>query len=396
MQVATAQSRATDERIAVEDLAVALDLGGRGKPDFVALYFSVASAAEGVRSAAVARFGNMALHGGSSCLGIMTQDGVNIEGNAGLGALAIWDALGNYGTGSTDLGNDASDAARRATEAALAAAGRPGEIPDLVWLTVAPGREEQVLDGVRLVIGQETPIVGGSAADNDVSGKWSQFGPTQSHGEGVVVSVLFPSTGIASAYQSGYAPTGDSGEVTRVAGRRLFEIDGYPASKVYSAWTSSAVPMAGKEPEPILSAATLWPLGRVTREIAGVPFHLLAHPAVANPDGSLDLFADVAQGDRLWQMQGSADSLVARAGRVARQAHDDAGGDIAGALVVYCGGCMLAVRDRMDEVRDGITAGLGGVPWLGVFTFGEQGVPDGGRAKHGNLMISCTVFGRDP
>jgi hypothetical protein len=152
------------------------------------------------------------------------------------------------------------------------------------------------------------------------------------------------------------------------------------------------VPTAADAPVSILAAATLWPLGRVTRHVAGVPFHLLAHPAVANPDGSIDLFADVAVGDRLWQMQGSADSLVARAGRVAQQARDDAGGHVTGALVVYCGGCMLAVRDRMDSVRDGINAALGDVPWLGVFTFGEQGVPSGGKSKHGNLMISCTVF----
>jgi hypothetical protein len=93
-------------------------------------------------------------------------------------------------------------------------------------------------------------------------------------------------------------------------------------------------------------------------------------------------------------MRGSADSLVARAGRVVQQARDDAGGDVAGALVVYCGGCMLAVRDRMPEVQASINEALGEVPWLGVFTFGEQGVPTGGRAKHGNLMISCTAFGK--
>lgn len=395
MDIRTAQSRAGDAVSAVEELAGVLDVDDRGMPDFLALHFGVGSAAEEVRSAAAARLGAGALHGGSSCLGVMTQDGVNVESGAGLGVLAIWDAAGSYGTGSADLGTDVGESARRAAEAALIAAKRPGEIPDLVWLTVAPGREEQVLCGLRALFGAETLIVGGSSADNDVGGNWAQFGPSHSHDEGVVVSVLFPSTSVSSAYQSGYAPTGDSGMVTRVAGRRLFEIDGQPAAGVYHGWTGSAVPLAGEASESILAAATLWPLGRVTRQIAGVPFYLLAHPAVANPDGSLDLFADVAQGDRLWQMRGSADSLVARAGRVARQARDDAGGDMAGALVIYCGGCMLAVRDRMDEVRRGIADALGDVPWLGIFTFGEQGVPAGATATHGNLMISCTVFGKD-
>ncbi|TGD61314.1 hypothetical protein EYC08_18855 [Tabrizicola sp. WMC-M-20] len=396
MKIVTAQSRAKEASRAIEELVLALRLDAGRKPDFLAVHFGVGMPAESLQSAMAAQFDSTALHGGSSCLGIMTQESVNIESGAGLGALAIWDAAGNYGTGSADLGTNAGDAARRATQIALAAAGRPGEIPDLVWLTVAPGREEQVLDGIRAVIGTETPIVGGSAADNDVSGKWAQFGPSQSHSEGVVVSVLFPSTSVASAYQSGYAPTGDNGVVTRVDGRRLLEIDGQPAATVYHGWTGGAVPVADDTPQSILAAATLWPLGRVTREIAGVPFHLLAHPAVANPDGSIDLFADITKGDRLWQMRGSADSLTSRAGRVARQACDDSAGDIAGALVVYCGGCMLAVQDRMDEVQQGINAALGDVPWLGVFTFGEQGVPAGAMAKHGNLMISCTVFEREP
>jgi hypothetical protein len=136
----------------------------------------------------------------------------------------------------------------------------------------------------------------------------------------------------------------------------------------------------------------LWPLGRVTREVVGVPFHLLAHPATSNPDGSLELFADMSEGDRIWQMRGSVDSLVARAGRIAAQARSNAGSEIAGALVVYCGGCMLAVRERMEEVRSGVNAALGDVPWIGLFTFGEQGLPPGGEVEHGNLMISCTII----
>ena len=394
MKTATAHSCALDAAQAVEDVSRALHLQGRGEPDFVALHFGAGLSAEALRGHAAARFGSIALHGGTSCLGVMTQNGVLIDSGAALGAFAIWDASGSYGTASAELGSDAYAAAVLATQKALVAAGRFDEIPDLVWLTVAPGREEQVLQGIRAVIGDKTTIVGGSSADNDVTGQWAQFGPEHSHREGVVVSVLFPSIPVSSAYQSGYVPTSDSGIVTRVEGRRLYEIDGQPAAQAYHRWTAGAVPMADATPQSILADSTLWPLGRITRQIAGVPFHLLAHPAMSNPDGSIELFADVATGDRLWQMQGSVDSLLARAGRVARHARQDAGGEIAGALVVYCGGCLLAVQDRMNEVHQGLNAALGDTPWLGVFTFGEQGVPEGEVASHGNLMISCTVFGK--
>jgi hypothetical protein len=392
MRIKTARSQATDPESVIAGIARDLGIGGMGRPQFLALHFGAGIPAAGLADAARRLAG--AVHGGSSCLGIMTEAGVDIATGASVGALAIWDPYGSYGTASRDLGSDAAAAAREATEAALAAADRAGEIPDLVWLTVAPGREETVIEGIRSVIGPGAMIVGGSAADNDISGNWAQFGPGATHRDGVVVSVLFPSTPFATSYQSGYAPTGTSGVVTRVEGRRLHEIDHQPAAEVYHRWTGGAVPVAVDKDLSILADATLWPLGRVTRHVAGVPFHLLAHPAVARSDGALDLFAHVSTGDRLWQMQGSADSLVARAGRVAEQARDGIADEPAGALVIYCGGCMLSVRDRMGEVHAGIDRALGGAPWLGVFTFGEQGVPAGGRAKHGNLMISCTVFGK--
>ena len=62
------------------------------------------------------------------------------------------------------------------------------------------------------------------------------------------------------------------------------------------------------------------------------------------------------------------------------EAIDVGASDVAGALVVYCGGCMLAVQGRMDEVVNGINAALAGRPFLGTFTFGEQGCfPAGGE-----------------
>lgn len=391
MILRSVQSASGEISSGLAEIKSELDIGRFGAPDFLALHFGVDLDATQLHREAKTMLGSKALHGGSSCLGIMGASGVDISG-AGLGVFAIWDADGSYGTSSVDLGDDAEAAARDAATQALLCAGRPGEIPEMVWLTVAPGREEDVIAGLRAVVGMETLIVGGSSADNDVTGRWAQFGPDAVHSDGLVVTVLFPSCPVASSYQSGYAPTGAKGTVTRVEGRRLFEIDGRAAAGVLSEWSSGAVSVAEGDARSILAEATFWPLGRVTRQVAGVPFHLLAHPAVTHPDGAVDLFAAVSEGDELWQMQGSADSLVARAGRVAAQAKKNAGGEIAGALVVYCGGCMLAVRDRMDEVAAGVRQQLGDKPWLGVFTFGEQGVPAGDGAKHGNLMISCTTF----
>lgn len=303
MKIISAQSTSGDGPSGLADIVSQMDIAGRGAPDFIAIHFGVGLDAAELQVGAKNCIGSAALHGGSSCLGVMGPSGVDVSGS-GLGAFAIWDGAGSYGTSSAELGDDAEAAARQAAEDALNRAGRPGEIPELIWLTVAPGREEDVINGLRAVVGQETLIVGGSAADNDVTGKWVQFGPDAVHSDGLVVSALFPSTPVASVYQSGYAPTGAHGVVTRVQGRRLHEIDGRAAAHVLHEWTSGAVPVAQDAPRSILADATLWPLGRVMRQVAGVPFHILAHPAVAHPDGAVDLFAAVSEGVRFGRCRG--------------------------------------------------------------------------------------------
>src|SRR5690606_28754364 len=105
--------------------------------------------------------------------GAMTERGFHSEEGRGIALFGLIDA-GTYGVGAASLGSDPRKAAREAVRRALAAAGRPGEMPELVWLSSAPGAEEEVLLGIEEVVGR-VPIAGGSSADNSVDGKWRQI-----------------------------------------------------------------------------------------------------------------------------------------------------------------------------------------------------------------------------
>lgn len=334
-----------------------------------------------------------AVMGASSCLGAMTDQGLT----SGLAAFLLEDPEGDFGTGLAALSDDPMAAAAKALQIAQARADRLGEIPDLIWVASTPGQEEAVLKGLISVVGPDVPIIGGSAADNDVSGGWSVFDRDQSQSQAVVVGVLYSSGQISFAYHNGYAPTRKSAVVTKSEGRVIWELDNRPATQVYSELTGAAVPCADvTTPTAILSQSTLWPLGREINSVGGVPYYLLAHPATARPDGAIEMFATVAEGEVLTQMTGSRETLTARAGRVAALAQSSgpiAATDIKGALMIYCGGCMLSVQDHLGDVIDGVREALPGVPFLGAFTFGEQGQILGAGNRHGNLMISCIVFG---
>jgi hypothetical protein len=65
---------------------------------------------------------------------------------------------------------------------------------------------------------------------------------------------------------------------------------------------------------------------------------------------------------------------------------------VAGALIIYCAGCMMAVQDDMAAVAENFRTSVGGQPFLGFYTFGEQGCALLSENTHANLMMSMIVF----
>jgi len=383
------------------------------EPDLLLVFCTIAYDVNAVIHTLRARTPATAIHGGTSCTGVMTQMGLASCNGNGLAMLAVADPSGHYGVGAAPIDQDPHQAARAAVTEALDKAQCPGEVPAMVWLTAAPGQEEAVLAGIGSVLGDDVPVAGGSSADNALNGEWRQFTGDSVFNDAVVVTVLFPSTEVLFAFHSGYEPTDAKGIITKAGGyeatskkgvatetsrRTLLEIDGRPAAEVYNEWVDGALsPLLGTGGR-ILNLTTLRPLGRVAGYIGEVPYYQLAHPDSVTTAGALTLFADIASGNEIVLMRGTVDSLIARAGRVATSAMEadraDAGA-IAGALVVYCAGCMLAVQHRLDEVVESLREALPGVPFLGIFTFGEQGCFLNSGNRHGNLMISVLLFTKD-
>lgn len=395
MRIATSWATSESARDAVKGAYERLVTSLGAAPSYLVLHAAIPHPLQEIAEALREHAPGIVVHGGTSCLGVMTEQGFHSDSGKGLGMLGIWDPDGAYGTASAAADKDPVGAAVAATHEAISCAGRPGETPDMLWITGAPGHEERVISALSSVVGPNVPIAGGSAADNDVSGRWGQFSSTSVHQQGIVVSALYPSQKAVFSFHSGYDPTGVSARVTKGGGRRIDELDGEKAALVYSRWLGGALDDVVETGGNILARTTLRPLGRVAGHVGDIPYHLLIHPDSVTALGGLTLFADVLEGEELYLMSGSEQSLVLRAGRVARSAVEQsasASPKVLGALVIYCAGCMLAIRERMPDVARSVSAGLGGAPFLGAFTFGEQGCFIGGQNRHGNLMISVLAF----
>lgn len=394
MKLATAWSIERQWQPAITSVYHDLERRLGTKPTFMVFYCTATYPCHEV----IAKLRQMApgvpLHGGTSCQGVMTHEGFHSDNGYGMGLLGFYDPEGSYGVGAAELGDDARAAAREALTKALDHADMPGVSPTMVWLTTAPGQEEQVLQGIEDLLGPDIPVTGGSSADNEIKGEWRQFANDDVHQNAVVLSVLFPEDELMFAFHSGYEPTQHTGTVTRAKGRTLYEIDGKPAAQVYETWSEGALTDALRSEGNILAGTTLYPLGRIVGYVGEVPYYKLSHPD-SMIDGGVTLFADIQEGETIQLMRGTPDSLATRAGRVAQSAmelHAATSQNVQGALVIYCAGCMLAVQGRMQEVVSGLCESLGGRPFLGAFTFGEQGCFVGGESRHGNLMISVLLF----
>lgn len=384
---------------AVDELHACLQPGTR--PQLLFTFFGEAADDQGLHRALAERWPGLPCLGGSSAGGLMTQNGLHT--GASIGLMAIEDPAGDYGVAAGPLGEDAADSAAALLLEALRRAACAGELPALIWIYQAPGREEAVLRGLRRIVGERCPIVGGSAADEALTGAWRQLGPEGVLHEGLAVAVLFPSTLLRCAFQSGYEPAGPSGLVTEVAasagssdgaGREILSIDGRPAAWVYNEWLHGGIADHLQRGGPILADSTLWPLATEVGQVHGLSQFRLVHPASVSATGSLHTFCDLRPGERLYAMRGERQRLIERAERVAQQAHSELppGSSAAGALIVYCGGCRMAVGERIAEVAQSLRRRLGDTPFIGCFTYGEQGrVMDSNL--HGNLMVSAVLLG---
>ncbi|MGL1931022.1 MAG: FIST C-terminal domain-containing protein [Desulfotalea sp.] len=407
-------TKASNERHidAIENLYESLIRDLESDPDFVIVYCSVDYDIDNIVKTIRSRTPGVALHGGTSCMGVMTQNGAVTANSSGLALMGIADPKGSYGVGIVSVDGSPEKAAEESVTNALKQAERPGEVPTMVWLTAVPGCEEAVLRGIANVIGEDVPVAGGSSSDNSMTGEWKQFGNDTVFSDGLVVTVLFPSTEVMFAFHSGYEPTESRGIITKtgecedtynkgsatsVGQRIICEIDGRPAAQVYNEWTSGVLSQVLEEGGNVMHLTTLFPLGRITGHIGDIPYYQLAHPQTVTTDGALTLFYDINKGDEVVLMSGTVDSLISRAGRVGLSALETAQYDsteVAGALIVYCAGCMLTVQERLDEVVESFQEALPDTPFLGTFTFGEQGCFLNGENRHGNLMISVLLLAK--
>jgi len=394
MKTASAYSTVSNTREALKAAYSDLFVKLGGSPTWMAVHVTYQHSGQVITATLQTLAPGVPFQGGTSCLGVMTEAGFHSEQGISLGLFGIRDPQGLYAVGYSEAKGYSKLTGKEAIRNAFQHAGKNAP-PALVWITCAPGKEEGIIAGIEAgLAGANTPIIGGSSADNTVEGKWYQITNGQVLSDGVVVTLMYPSRPLRYGFDSSYHPTEHKGIITKASGRKVYEIDRRPAAEVYNEWTHGAISeyLDGGN---ILAPSTLYPLGRTAIWSQGAVFYQLSHPRAVLKNRALRLFTRAEPGEEVVLMESSAKDLVYRIDRVTSKALAGLpipNLQVAGALIIYCAGCMLAVQNEMPEVARQFREALGAQPFLGIHTFGEQGRAYLGENTHANLMMSMIVF----
>lgn len=388
-----------DSSAAVLEAVGLMNNGLKGKsPEYVILYSTVGYDSGVILDELKKLLPGTKLYGGTSTLGVVTGDGLHIGSTGSLAILGIYSDKIDFGVGAVDMDqyNSPREAGVEVAKRAIKDAGRENEKPQLMFIMSAPGQEEFILEGIEEVIGKGIPVIGGSAGDNDLTGKWKEFADYKTYSNGIALTAIYTDLKVGWNYEAGYSKSENKGVITKAEGRKIYEIDGKPAAEVYNEWTDGLVTeeLEGNGGQ-VLSKATFYPLARIIHQGNDV-YYLSINPfTIEMPSKAMTIFTRVEPGYEVLLMHGTWEMLLNRAQTTPRKAllsKNIQSGEGYFGIYIHCAGTMLAIpEDERGKVPILISRELGDTPFIGAITLGEQG-PLGEHNHHGNLINSMTVF----
>jgi hypothetical protein len=189
------------------------------------------------------------------------------------------------------IGRRRAWATQSALDQALAQADRAGEVPAVILIS-SPTGQENSSSAHRATCRLRRADHRGTAADNDMSGQWQQFGGDRVARQAFQSrrSFLPPTSGMRFTAATNRRGTG-TGNPGR--GRVLYEIDHRPAARLYNEWTDGLI-------SAVLPGGAAWadgfddPPGQSVGRVGDVPYYRWLIGGVVESE-ALALFTDVQQ-----------------------------------------------------------------------------------------------------
>lgn len=339
---------------------------------------------------------NTPVIGCTSSGAIMVPTGIITSDNGFSGMLMLDDENLKVGVACHEAGKDARAIGRKVAIQAVQDA-KSTRAPAYFYMVASPRQEEEYLMGIQDVIGR-VPMFGGSAADDNVEGKWKIICNDKVFTDGVAVAFFYTDTEIVTSFTGAYRETNNVGLITEVENdRTLVSIDGVSALKKYASWIGTTPQsLQGKN---LLEASITKPLG-VKDSLGNLT--VVRHPMFGNDmgtktttDDTITLGNKVVTKTAIIQLEATIDELISSTGATLKDAKKQLYASPAAYVLIHCGGRKLGIGNRLEEVHQQLVKEAKGVPFIMAFTFGEYGYDEHSANICGGLMLSFTAFGRE-
>jgi hypothetical protein len=360
---------------------------------------------------------------------VLTADGYHSSPDGALGVLSVATDNTTVGLGAAGFDEVAADqlgdAARLALERARTDAKQPRDrVPTMVLVFPTLGSEERALAALKAELGPDVPVIGGTPAgpsketdpDRLKHGlEWSSRGTSGAASKdgwtgsiivddqvilkGAAIAVFYAAKPFAWAFDGGFErSTTKFGVITHAEPRLIRKIDNRPALDVYNEWVDGGMKEAMARGANMLQWCALHPLIRTLKAADGKLrsqfLHAFPNADQANEPGSMVVGANVVVGETLSLGEGSWNILLNRFAQIPRQAKLSQPIDPVAGLFFYCAGALDTIpREHRPNMASLVSESMGNeLPWIGAFSWGEQGHIRGVGNLHGNEMASTVLF----
>ena len=237
------------------------------------------------------------------------------------------------------------------------------------------------------------PLFGGLAADNWASRKTFQYHNDEAFSEGLCCVTMSGNGGVASGVNHGCVPVGSKRTITRSQGNIIYEIDGVPALdalKDYlgedwqNQWNKASLNLClgFKTPEHLKSGYEDY----IIRYMMGKD----------EAQGGVTIQSEVSDGTELWIVRRDKELIACGMQAISRQIREQlAERKPKFVLQFECvgrGKVVFREREKVELVRS-LQREVGeGIPWIGLYTYGEIGPVVSNNCFHNFTSVVAAVY----
>lgn len=237
------------------------------------------------------------------------------------------------------------------------------------------------------------PMFGGLAADNWISRTTFQYHDDQVFSEGISCVLMSGSGNLAWGINHGCVPVGTRRTITRCRGNIIYELDGIPALEALKDY----FPEDWQQQWNKISLNLCLGFRTPERLRQGYEEYVIRYMMGKNDQlGYVTIQSEVEEGTELWLTRRDKELITDGLDRIARQIH----GQLKGVRPKFvfqfeCVGRGKVVFREQEkiELSRSLWRGIGeGLPWMGLYTYGEIGPIAGHNVLHNFTSVIVAVY----